>query len=117
MLPVECLAPCWRMEVDWSDGARVMVCGGDREMKGLLCATDEDSLMVCSRSWCLDEWRNRGRFVEETHAPLDDSRWPLGHIRDGRDLLNVEVDRAWEESKIRSISSHLFVMGHDGRSQ
>ena len=77
-----------------------MVCGGDREMERLLCATDEDSLMVCSRSWCLDKWRNRGRFIEETHAPLDDSRWPLGHIRDGGDLLNVEVDRAWEESKI-----------------
>lgn len=51
-------------------------------MKGLLCATNEDPLMVCGRSWCLDKWRDRGRFVEETHATLDNSRGPLRHIRD-----------------------------------
>ena len=64
-------------------------------MKGLLCATNEDPLMVCGRSWCLDKWRDRGRFVEETHATLDNSRGPLRHIRDRGNFGNVEVDRAW----------------------
>lgn len=57
--------------------------------------------MICGRTGCLNEWRNRGRLVEKAQAStFGDAGSSLGHIRQGRgSLLNVEVDRGWEEPR------------------